>query len=257
MKRLRAFLFYLLPSGWQQKVRNKYYENKISTVNTDEESDLKLVGQLVKEGQTAVDIGANFGLYTKFLSQFTGKTGRVISFEPIHRTFLSLRHNITTLKLQNVEVFQFALSDAENTVKMEIPDYTAGGENLYEARIINESKGKNIEMVRTKILDHLLSGRKIDFIKIDVEGHELNVLKGALKTLETNKPVLLVEINGGIRGNNENARSITGLLSTFGYKAHRYIQGNLVEIQNDDDGFNYFFLTDLHKENFRKETAAS
>ena len=252
MSKITNIFLHLLPENWQQKVRNKYYENKISKVLSTEEPDLFVVKAIIKEGQTVVDIGANFGMYTRFLSEYTGNSGKVISFEPIKRSFLSLRHNVNFLQLQNVDVYQFALSDEEKMVKMEIPDYNEGGENLYEARISKDTGGKNVEMVKTKILDKVLANRKIHFIKIDVEGHELNVLKGALEILEKQKPVLLVEINGGIKAGNENARQIAELLLQFGYRPFRRFDQRLRRIEGDDDGFNYFFLNADHENQHRE-----
>ena len=123
------------PASFQQKVRNKYYEVKISNATETDERDLMIVSKIINNGNVAVDIGANFGLYTKHLSQYTGSNGKVYAFEPINKTYKSLKHNIEALNMTNVVSYNCALSDKEGQAEMIIPEYQEGGENLETKRL--------------------------------------------------------------------------------------------------------------------------
>lgn len=248
MSALSKFILNLLPSFLEQKLRNFYYENKISKVKESEEPDLSIVSRLVKNGDTCLDIGANFGLYTRFLSQYVGDSGKIHAFEPIEKTFQSLSNNVRKLKLKNTEVHNIALSDKNGEASMIIPEYEDGGENTYEARIIDGHADKAETVSCQRLDDFIGSNISPAFIKIDVEGHEISVLKGGKNCIEKNRPILLIEINGGIHKSNENAIEIVSFLSDFEYSAYTRKNNDLVKVTEDPEGFNYFFLTDKQAE---------
>lgn len=252
MSKVKDKVLKLLPKGIQQRIRNKYYEVKISKATEKDEADLLVVSKMLKSGQTAIDVGANYGLYTKYLSSYVGDSGTVMTFEPIKKTFESLRHNVTALKMHNVKLFNCALSDNKGQANMYIPDYETGGENLYEASLSAHAESTNSESVETAVLDDLLGKTEvIDFLKIDVEGHEMNVLKGSLSSIERCKPLMLIEINGGIHADNQNSQEILTLLRTFNYAPYKRSGASLIKIKEEDEGFNYFFLTPAHEEKHR------
>jgi FkbM family methyltransferase len=252
MSKVKDNVFNLLPKGIQQKIRNKYYEVKISKATEKDEADLLVVSKILKHGQTAIDIGANYGLYTKHLSSYVGNAGTVLSFEPIAKTFSSLQHNVKALKLHNVKLYNCALSDKKGKANMYIPDYKDGGENLYEASLSSHMDSPNSESVEINVLDEIIGKNEgIDFLKIDVEGHEMNVLKGSLSTIERCVPLMLIEINGGIHTENQQALDILSLLKSWHYTPYKRSGSSLVKLTKKDDGFNYFFLTPDHEERHR------
>lgn len=247
MSKLTDSILKWLPESLQQKIRNRYYEIKISNIKEEDEEDLVIVSKLVNPGDHVLDIGSNYGLYCKFLSVYAGDHGKVMAFEPIKKTFLSLRNNLNHLNISNVEAFNIALSDYDGEAVMQIPEYDKGGENLYEARIITEDSIKNSEKVKAAKLDTILPENfSFSFLKIDVEGHEMNVLKGAAHSIKKNKPVMLIEINGGINEQNINSTSIVDFLAKLNYKVFIRKENKLREVHEKSDGFNFFFLTDEH-----------
>ena len=143
---------------------------------------------MVDPQKLAIDVGANKGLYTYFLAK-TAK--QVIAFEP-HKKLYEFLQKATPV---NVTVINKCLSDKDEMVDFHVP--IVNGKVSYnissiEADMVNKYE-THIERVEAVTLDHF-NFENVGFIKIDVEGHEINVLKGALKTIQTSKPVLQIEI---------------------------------------------------------------
>jgi FkbM family methyltransferase len=99
------------------------------------ERDAVIAKSLISPGDSVLDIGANIGQYSRFLSHCVGPTGRVYAFEPIPETFDFLSNNIRRRGLSNVEPLNFALSDTEKTRTMVIPTYRWGSECWYDVRV--------------------------------------------------------------------------------------------------------------------------
>jgi FkbM family methyltransferase len=153
--------------------------------------------KILKKGDTIVDVGANQGEYSLWAIKHAGITGKVIAFEPMDGLYDQLKFNFSlNPKYQN----------ALYPVKMGLSD-TAGKLNLYGKE--GENEGVNtmfptethtvmIQEINLDTLDSQLSQLKykqVDLIKIDVEGAELQVLKGALDTIKKHRPYLMIEIN--------------------------------------------------------------
>ena len=142
------------------------------------------------------DVGSNYGYYSVILSQLTKTT---YAFEPVAETFIVLKKNIKKNRIKNIIQFPFALSDKEESISINI--YSSSGNNsMFKRNIPSDHPTKHIgkSNIRTKTIDSLVFSEnnrieKPDLIKIDVEGAELHVLKGAIKTIVKYKPVLLVE----------------------------------------------------------------
>jgi FkbM family methyltransferase len=197
---LKRFVSHL-PEGVQTRLRRLHYQQKLQRARLSDEPDLAAIGLLTKPGDTVLDIGANFGLFTRFLSESVGKTGRVYSFEPTGDMFGVLENNCSQLGLTNTRAFRTALSDRTGSSEMVIPMWEDGTLNHYEASLSGDSDnptgGKTVA-VETTTLDDFCAHHgvdRIDFIKCDVEGHEIEVLEGARRTLLHHRPTLLIEVN--------------------------------------------------------------
>lgn len=150
---------------------------------------------LVKRGDTVFDIGAHLGLYTILLSNLVGENGKVFAFEPNSELLPSLM--LTVRSLNNVELLSIALSDNKGNIKLFVPeDASMASLNNWTNGIAGNVHQVNCEMRK---LDDLVDEGKLpvpDFIKCDVEGAELSVFGGGLKTLNrVDAPILLFEIN--------------------------------------------------------------
>lgn len=143
----------------------------------------------LEKGKVVLDAGANIGWYTLIMSRIVGKHGKVLAVEPDPFNFAVLERNIKDNNLENVSAFQIALSDKNGFSKMSIarlPSQHSLIHNIYSARL---------QTVRTMKLDTLLEKigvNQLDFGKVDVEGAELQLLRGASGTLKSN-PELIIE----------------------------------------------------------------
>lgn len=218
---------------------------------TKREADMKIVEQLVVAGDSVIDAGANFGFYTHFLSKLVGTQGRVYSFEPISLTYRILATNVRKLSLDNVKVFNYAVSNRDGSETMMIPRFQSGAENFYQARIaVPDIKSQKFRRfpVQLRTLDSLsgLRAGKIALIKIDVEGHELPVIEGAESLIKQFMPALLIEVSGDPDNNKSAAGELLDRLKTYGYSPYWYDGSRLKPRVFGDKSINYFFLTQAH-----------
>jgi FkbM family methyltransferase len=146
---------------------------------------------------TFVDIGANQGEYSLFAAKRL-TNGLVLAFEPVDHFFQQLNENVSLNHFNNIRTFPFGLSNVSSQSPIYMGDQGAG-ENEGLASIYQSSIRKRfIQSINLKVLDDLepsLGLVRIDFIKIDVEGAELMVLKGSLKTIVKYKPWIMIEIS--------------------------------------------------------------
>ena len=152
------------------------------------EQELAFLDRVIPEGTATVDVGANCGLYTRRLSRFSR---RVYAFEPSHKMAELLRRTSAS----NVSVYEIALSDKIGDAELFIPrddDRLVYGLASLEPRYDSSSQEVVSMTVPTARLDAIVH-EEVAFVKIDVEGHELNVLNGAIGLLEHSQPVFLVE----------------------------------------------------------------
>jgi FkbM family methyltransferase len=253
----KGYLLALTPKVILWYLKRIHYLRVFKNVSETTEKDLKIVRQIVKSGEYVVDIGSNIGIYTAFLSGLVGEEGRVFSIEPVTFTFDFLRNNVKKTKKGNVVLLNYAISQSDGELLMEIPKYTTGGENYYQARICQKySKSPHaVEAVQARRLDSLLGGveKKISFVKCDVEGHELECIGGASGIISQFHPIWLIEISGNPDEKNSKASRTFELLESKGYEGFWFDGRFLRKRGKGDMSVNYFFLTKEHLQKFVKE----
>jgi len=187
------------------------------------EPELKLIDRFRSKDLCAIDVGGNYGMYTFYASRrfFTCYTFEPLPyFEPIYKR---------GFKNQNVVWRQVALSDKEKTAIMRMPVCDRGYSTIDTLnrleRKVDESDGiDNIE-VKTNRLDNYEIG-SVGFLKVDVEGHEQEVLHGAVETIRSSKPVILVEVEERHREGSVNR--VVDMLADMGYECYFLLHKELL-----------------------------
>jgi FkbM family methyltransferase len=262
---LRAFLkaqaLTRLPDSWLHALKGRHYERVLREFDEDDEPDLAIVRRLVARDTTAIDLGANIGVYTRALSELTGPRGRVVSVEPVADTFAILSRNVRTLRMTNVTLVNAAVSDKSEMVSMVVPSYESGGANFYKAQVVasepDPTQTARHVRVRSMTLDEIVSAcDRISFVKCDVEGHELKCLTGAASVIANHHPAWLIEVSGSPDVAGSSAASVFALLEGRGYRGWYFDGGLLHERRRGDRSTNYFFLTESHVSALRASAPA-
>ena len=172
---------------------------------------------LVKDGTTIIDVGTNIG---ETLLNFAklNPNGKNIGFEPVPFLFEQARKHIDINNFSNVILENSALSDNAGSLVFNYGDENNSGGIFLTGETSNKDSSKT---VTAETLDNYIERRgvkNISLIKIDVEGFEMNVLKGAAQTLKNHKPALFVEINDGfLHRQGGSAKELFEFLQSFGY----------------------------------------
>ena len=147
-------------------------------------------------GAVVIDIGANLGEWTVPLARAVGPAGRVLAIEPVPRTAAALEATLAANALRHAEVLRCAVSDHDGAAEFAVPLVTSARIDTGTARLGPARAGYEALHVPMRSLDSLAPEHgldRLDLIKIDVEGHERQVLEGATSTLERWRPVLVIE----------------------------------------------------------------
>jgi FkbM family methyltransferase len=221
------------------------YDGDIVFAGRYEENDSLFVEHFLKSGMIFLDIGANHGYYTILASKKVSPGGKVIAFEPskreVNKLFLHVRLNFC----KNVEIENVALGNQEGVIDLFLVEGRDAGCNSLRPPLVNDLVKKL--QVRVITLDKYLKQKdikQVDFIKIDAEGAELDVLKGSMELLQQNyKPIILCEItNSRTKPWGYDAKEIVFFLSNLNYYWYRAINGGRLErlsIDNQNFDGNY------------------
>ena len=154
-----------------------------------------LLKNFINKESVVFDIGSNVGAYL-FAFEKIAKPANIYGFEPNKNLFLNLKKLFRKVNLSNI-----AISDVSKNARLKIPiinnkPYEARGTLNLDFKEIDEDDFTLINIKKESLDDYVTENKisKIDFIKIDVEGHEFQILKGALATLKKFQPSLLIEI---------------------------------------------------------------
>jgi FkbM family methyltransferase len=188
-----------------------YYPYKISQEARAVEPELAILHELVPIGCTAIDVGANRGYYSWALASVAAT---VEAFEPN-----PLLAKFARAKLgRKARVHEVALSDHGGAATLYIPRRASGSSLHITGNLGNVYPQKSVDRIQVRLstLDSY-SFKNVGFIKIDVEGAEMEVLAGARETILINRPTILIELLAGIYG--DYLTRIEQIKSNFGYDA--------------------------------------
>jgi FkbM family methyltransferase len=178
-----------------------------------ESAELDVCRQLAAPGSTTFDVGANVGLFTLTMSTAVGMSGRVIALEPVKYNLDRLSDHIRDNRADNVELVAAAAGESPGFAEIDSdfdPAYAA-------VSSWQSPEAATPSAVRVLTLDDLWIAADcpdVSLVKIDVEGHEVDVIKGALRMLERSRPHLLIEAPTAALLNR-----VSEVLTRFGYRA--------------------------------------
>ena len=200
------------------------------------EDEIKFVRELLRPGQVAIDIGANYGVYALTMANAVGVDGRVVAFEPVAKTASYLKQSIDANNFKQAEVLQLAISAAPGTGRISTQQHAELN------ALLDGSKLESSAEVRIDSLDHFFSGRTdVDFLKIDAEGHEQMILDGGRDFFDKNSPLVLYEVKEGSGLHLELVESFSAL----GYDSYRLLPGLNVLVPFDPSSPSDDYLLNL------------
>lgn len=181
--------------------------------------EFHLIARYCKPGNIIFDVGSNIGIYSLWMSTVADNSVTIYAFEPHPETFLRLNKQVEYNKLSNIITKQVALSDLNGNISF-------SNDRDDQNYIIPENHEIYSIQVKSQTLDNfceLNNISQIDFLKIDVEGAELLVFKGAIKMLQEHKiNIIQFELNNEIDKFKFSKNDILQLLTKFGYSIYDY-----------------------------------
>lgn len=177
---------------------------------------------VLQPGMIFIDVGANEGLYSLFAACRVQPAGRVLAVEPSAREVYRLRRNLSLNPDLPVTVCQVALGARVGEAELKIAEDLHAGHNTLGEFVYGNVQCVRAERISLTTLDALVAREglsRVDAVKIDVEGGELGVLQGGIKTLETFKPVILFELlEPALQAQGASAQAVLSLLSQLNYE---------------------------------------
>jgi FkbM family methyltransferase len=181
---------------------------------------------LLSEGDTFVDVGANFGTFSLLGSRFVGSGGRVIAIEPQPRLAALIRRSFELSHVSNCDIEQIACGAQSGEAALLVPDDDSGRAGFFAG--FSGVKAHKSLSVPVVTLDSLLSMREPAgnmVIKIDVEGSEIDVLEGASEIIRARRPAILIELNPwSARAAGRSSREVVGKLESLGYSTFATVE---------------------------------
>ncbi|MCE9556465.1 MAG: FkbM family methyltransferase [Planctomycetes bacterium] len=209
----------------------------------------RVLGLLLSDGQTMLDIGANVGFFTLLAAQRVGPSGKVMAFEPVPVVREALIHNLQLNAIQNVSVRGEAASLAEGEAQISVGPVEHRGISSLRSTAENQSFEKIT--VRTVSIDTLLSHEEmasVGLIKMDIEGAEWLALQGMHRLLSTRHPDVIIEMSDTyLKEFGSSGVQVYNFITALGYRMYMisWNRLQLIERWQSDlpDQFNALYTT--------------
>jgi FkbM family methyltransferase len=226
--KLRGCIFHLNLSDYTQRK---------AWLKTFEAREIKFLQDWLRQGDTAVDVGANIGLLTVPMSKGCGERGQVFAFEPIEENVSSLMSNLRVNELHNVAVTNCAVGNFDGHIRLSNEHHTSDQSTGFFHRIKDVKSG--VEVVQIRLDLHLTKIQRIDevirLMKIDVEGMELEVLEGLGDLLNPQKiSAVMFEVFVTPSGMAEPSFEAVRKVTNSGYTVHTISKRGTLKKENFD-----------------------
>ena len=187
------------------------------------EDEIRFVRRWLRPGMRAVDVGASYGIYTAAMASAVGGTGRVWAFEPTPRVADCLQRGLDLDGAGHVVVTRSAVSGTSGTLAF------AAGDNSELNAVGTTGAVLQVPSVTLDQMSAEQGWQDVDFVKLDVEGHELEAIRGGAAFFQAASPLVMLEVKAG---NRFDLRALDLLLEN-GYDAYRMLPGPLMLVPFD------------------------
>ncbi len=219
-----------LEAGWHGGTRLELYlgndvSRQIYIAGCFDPNEFAFLDRMLRPGMTFLDIGANEGVYSVFAARRVGAAGAVWSFEPSRREIDRLKRNLAINGLA-ARVFPIALAESAGEAELTVAGYGHEGQNTIGGMAYEDTEVASRERVEIARLDDIVEREapaRIDAMKLDVEGAELRVLRGAEAALGRYRPIVLFEaLEAALRLQGTSRRELCDWLESRGYALHLF-----------------------------------
>ncbi len=196
---------------------------ELQIFKTHEPLTTKLTSKILEKGMTCLDIGANIGYYAFLESKAIGENGKVIAIEPSPINFKQLKKNLELNNFSNVEVYNFAGGDKKGKVEFVLsPLSNLSYVATSRTKIPEGAQITEVQMIKMDDFVEEKKLSKVDFVRMDVEGYEINIFEGMWDTIKKFKPIIQMEFHVQSIGQKEQLKFFT-TLRDLGYEIKHYI----------------------------------
>lgn len=176
--------------------------------------------RVLRPAMVVIDAGANVGQQTLLASTAVGEGGSVHSFEPVPQIFETLSHHVAMNGLRNVHLNRRALWSEETELTLGLPAGHDGNKGAYSVRAARESTAVSAPAIRLDTYVAAQRLKRVDAIKLDIEGAEPFAIRGARETLREFSPLIFIEIyRDGLTGMGSSPRELWDEIAPLGYHA--------------------------------------
>jgi FkbM family methyltransferase len=245
MSRIRKILLYSLGEKRYLSLLANSFQTFYKTGRLGRDyQDIYFLKNLIRPGDSCVDIGAHLGYFTLEMSRLAGVNGHVYAIEPMSKFFNTLKKMVENKGLKNITLYQYAMGGDKEWVEMGIPKVNNVKKFAY-ARVKQSAtflEYVESEQVKNVYGDELFQRlTSVDFIKCDVEGLELAVFRSFMDIIQRHRPIVLCEL-----GDPQERKRLLELLDPFSYKLF-YLDGKeLKPLDADSDtkpvSHNHYFI---------------
>ena len=208
--------------------------------------ELFFLHNIIKQGDTCIDIGANLGYYSTKMSVLCGAQGKVYAVEPVPMFYSIWKKNVKQSGISNLELFPYALGSSEGVIQMGMPE-KEGLAHHGMTKVANSANEHYVSFfeVNMEVPDQLFSGiKRLDFVKCDIEGYEFIAFSNMKETIKTFLPVIQSELGG-----QENRMNVISLFESLGYTTY-FLSVDTLVVANDQTKRNhqsdFYFLQAKH-----------
>lgn len=235
---------------------DKGISEELLMFRTHEPLSTELFKKFLKPEMVCLDVGSNIGYYVCLESQIIGNKGKIFAIEPSPLNFKYLEKNVKLQGQKNIELFNFACGNQDGQIKFLVSN-RSNWSRVASNDLIDAPPDAIIDTVKIPIKQidsfvHEQNLEKLDFVRMDVEGYERNILDGMKNTLQTFKPLLQLEIHLFIMGPDA-TRELFDFFTNMGYVVIYYIPREmdvpLLGNMNDVKKFSFEQLNELLKSN--------